>query len=488
MPALRGLRQDQIFIGGHWVDSDGGELVTINFPGDGQPVGQARLGTASDMERAVAVAKETFDSGVWRNTTGAERRAVLERAADIIESKIDEIAEVMSSELGCPVWFSKSFHIPGPIKNLRYYAKLAEEFTYEEVRTDGKNKSLVVFEAIGVVAGITPWNAPLGTPVLKAAPAIAAGCSVVLKPSEEVPFTPAFLVDALMEAGLPEGVLSMVPGGREAGAALVSHPDVDKVGFTGSTAAGRAIMAACSERIARPTLELGGKSAAVVLEDVELDSFVKAYVPNAVMLSGQACIAPSRVLVPESRKDEITDALTTAFAHLKVGDPFDPETEVAPLVSQRQRERVLGYYAKGVEEGARVTTGGGIPSGEQYAGGWYVEPTVFADVTTDMTIAQEEIFGPAITILTYTDEADALRIANDSIYGLSGSVWTADFDAGVRVARGIRTGMVSVNGFGQAKGSPFGGFKQSGMGREMSVEGFTAYLEPKSIAIGPVEA
>lgn len=486
MPEVRSLCQEKVFIGGQWVDSEGGELVDVLFPGDGTPIGRARLGSTADIDRAVDAASTSFDAGTWRNTPGKERRAVLERAADILEKKIDVIADTMSSELGCPRWFSTGFHIPSPIRNLRYYAKLAETHTFEEVRSDGTNRSLVIHEPVGVAAGITPWNAPLGTPILKAAPALAAGCSVVLKPAPETPFTVAHLADALYEAGLPEGVFSMVPGDREAGAHLVGHPLVDKVGFTGSTAAGRAIMAACADRIARPTLELGGKSAAVVLDDADLDHFVKGYLPMATMLSGQACIAPTRVLVSIARAAEVTDALTAAFAALKVGDPFDDDTQVGPLVSARQRDRVLEYYRRGVAEGARVTTGGGVPAGERYSAGWYVEPTVFADVTSDMTIAQEEIFGPAIVILTYENEDDAVRIANDSIYGLSGSVWSADHDRAVSVARRIRTGMVSINGFGQAKGTPFGGFKQSGLGREMGPEGIQAYLEAKSVAIGPV--
>ncbi|SHK96270.1 betaine-aldehyde dehydrogenase [Pseudonocardia thermophila] len=485
MPPVRDQRQDKVFIGGRWTESDGGALVDVLFPGDGTPIGQARLGSTADIDRAVKAAAASFASGVWRDTPPAQRRAVLDRAADILEAKIELLADVMTSELGCPHWFATGYHIPSPLRNLRYYAELAETYRYEEVRSDGKNRSLVIQEPVGVVAGITPWNAPLGTPILKAAPALAAGCSVVLKPAPETPFLAGHLADALAEAGLPEGVLSVVPGDREVGAHLVAHPLVDKVGFTGSTAAGRAIMAACAQRIARPTLELGGKSAAVVLDDADTEQFLRGYVPAATMLSGQACIAPTRVLVSRRRADEIIDALTEAFAALRVGDPFDPETQVGPLISERQRDRVLGYYRKGVEEGAKAATGGGVPQGDQYARGWYVEPTVFVDVTSDMAIAQEEIFGPAIVVLVYEDEDDAVRIANDSIYGLSGSVWSADQEHALALARRIRTGMVSINGFGQAKGSPFGGFKQSGIGREMGPEGMTAYLETKSVGIGP---
>jgi len=332
-----------------------------------------------------------------------------------------------------------------------------------------------------VVGAITPWNGPLSTPALKAAPALAAGCSVVLKPPPETPLTAYLLADALAAAGLPEGVLSIVPADREVGEHLVRHRDVDKIAFTGSTAAGRRIMALCAERIARVTLELGGKSAAIMLDDADLEHFVRSLVPMAMMVNGQACIAQTRVLVPRARHIEVGDALAAAFAALPVGDPFDPQTQIGPLVSERQRQRVEGYLSLAAQEGARVV-GGGRP--DHLGDGYYVCPALLTGVDNAMRVAQEEIFGPVVAVIPYDDETAAVRIANDSIYGLSGSVWSADHDLALAVARRIRTGMVSLNGAPQAFGTPFGGYKQSGIGREMGPEGLASYRELKSIALG----
>ena len=340
----------------------------------------------------------------------------------------------------------------------------------------------MIREPAGVVGAITPWNGPLCSPAIKIGPALAAGCSVVLKPPPETPLTGYLLADAFAAAGLPNGVLSVLPGDRDVGAHLVRHPQVDKIAFTGSTAAGRQIMADCAARIARVTLELGGKSAAIVLDDADIERVIRTVIPMAFTVNGQLCIAQSRILVPRRRQAEFADALTAAFAALPVGDPFAPDTQIGPLVSERQRNRVEGYLALAGEEGARVL-GGGRPRGLDH--GYYVNPALLADVDNRMRVAQEEIFGPVMAMIPYDSEDEAVGIANDSIYGLSGSVWTADRDRGLGIARRIRTGMISVNGAPQAWGTPFGGYKQSGIGRETGPEGLYSFTELKSIALGP---
>ena len=475
----------QLFIGGTWQDPRGDAVTEVRNPATGERLATVALAGAADMDAAVAAARKSFDAGVWARTPPGGRAAVLHRAADLLDKRSDELARSITAELGCPIWFSQRAHVPNPIRHLRYYADMCRDFGYTAPRSDGVNTSLVVQEPVGVVAAITPWNGPLSTPALKTAPALAAGCSVVLKPAPETPLTVYALAEALAEAGLPEGVLSIVPADREAGEHLISHPEVDKVAFTGSTAAGKRIMARCAERIARVTLELGGKSAAVILDDADPGRVVPALLPMALMVNGQACIAQTRVLVPRAREAEFTEALAAALRAQTIGDPAVPDTTIGPLVSQRQRDRVEGYLSTGREEGARVVTGGRRPQlPDDLAAGWFVEPTLLASVDNSMRVAREEIFGPVMAVIAYDGDEAAVAIANDSPYGLSGSVWSADEDRALAVARRIRTGMVSINGRPQAFGTPFGGFKQSGVGREMGPEGFRAYLEVKSIAIG----
>jgi aldehyde dehydrogenase (NAD+) len=434
------------------------------------------------MERAVGLARESFEAGVWREASPKDRARVLRDAAGRLEKRLPELARLLTSELGCPLWFSERAHVPNPIRHLRYYADLVDGRSFDEYRSDGVNTSVVVEEPVGVVGAITPWNGPLSSPTLKVAPALAAGCSVVVKPSSETPLTVMALGEALTEAGLPEGVLSILPAGRDAGEHLLRHPEVDKVAFTGSTETGKMIMKICADRMARVTLELGGKSAAVVLPDADVESLVKAIIPMSLSVNGQLCISQARVLVPRSLEADVQDALGEAISALNVGDPLDPETFIGPLVSAKQRERVEGYLDVAQAEGARVAVGGGRP--DQVGDGWYVEPTLLAAVTNSMRVAQEEIFGPVITLIAYDDVDEAVRVANDSPYGLSGSVWSADVEAAVGVARRVRTGMVSINGAPQAWGTPFGGYKQSGVGREMGPEGLQSYIEKKSIALG----
>jgi aldehyde dehydrogenase (NAD+) len=473
--------RSEIFVGGRWQPSaDGTEHKVVN-PASGEVLGSVVLAWVADVDAAIAAARASFDAGVWADRSPSERATVLRAAADYLEDLGDAAVDLLTRELGCPRWFAQRAHVPNPIRHLRYYAGLIETEQTDEPRTDGTNHSLVVREPAGVVGAITPWNGPLSTPTVKAAPALAAGCSIVLKPPPETPLTAYLLADALAAAGLPEGVLSIVPAGREVGEHIVRHRDVDKIAFTGSTAAGRRIMALCAERIARVTLELGGKSAAIMLDDADLEHLVRSLVPMAMMVNGQACIAQTRVLVPRARHIEVADALAAAFVALPVGDPFDPQTQIGPLVSERQRQRVEGYLSLAAQEGARVI-GGGRP--EHLGDGYYVCPALLTGVDNAMRVAQEEIFGPVVALIPYDDETAAVRIANNSIYGLSGSVWSADRDRALAVARRIRTGMVSLNGAPQAFGTPFGGYKQSGIGREMGPEGLASYRELKSIALG----
>jgi betaine-aldehyde dehydrogenase len=476
----------ELFLGGRWVAPSGGERAEVRNPATDELVGTAAFGSPADVDTAVSEARTSFDSGIWRRAAPAERGRILRRAADILEEQLDSLASLMTAEMGVPLSYSTRVHVPNPIRTLRYYADHASRFSYDDVRTDGINTSMVGYEPVGVVGAVTPWNGPLSNPVMKLAPALASGCSVVLKPAPDTPLSAYALAEALSLAGLPEGVLSVVPGGRDIGEHLVTHPQVDKVAFTGSTAVGKRVMALCADRIARVTLELGGKSAAIILDDADFARAVPALLPMSFMLSGQACIAQTRVLVPRARETALLDALATAYAAQRVGDPLDPSVDLGPLINRAQRDRVEGYVDLARSEGARVVVGGDRPAfGSALDKGWFAAPTLLAGVHNSMRVAREEIFGPVVAVIPYDTEDEAAAIANDSVYGLSGSVWSADRERALAMARRIRTGMVSINGHPQAFGTPLGGFKQSGLGRELGPEGFAGYLEPRSIALGP---
>lgn len=475
------METQQLWMGGRWESSSGDATRDVVNPAGLGTVARVQLANAEDMDRAVKMARASFESGVWREQAPAERARVIRDAADRLEKRIPELAKLLTEELGCPIWFSEKAHVPNPVRHLRYYADLVQGKSFEDLRTDGTNTSLVVDEPVGVVGAITPWNGPLSSPTIKVAPALAAGCSVVVKPSTETPLTVMALGEVLAEAGLPEGVLSILPAGRDAGEVLFRHPEVDKVAFTGSTEVGQMIMKACADRVARVTLELGGKSAAIVLPDADIDAMVTALLPMAFSVNGQLCISQSRVLVPRSIEADVRDALTTAIAALQVGDPLDPSTFIGPLVNAAQRSKVEEYFDVARAEGAEVATGGGRPEG--LGEGYYVEPTLVANATNAMRIAREEVFGPVMTLIAYDELDEAVSVANDSPYGLSGSVWGADVEQGVSIARRVRTGMVSINGAPQSWGTPFGGFKMSGVGREMGPEGLQSYIEKKSIAV-----
>ena len=469
---------DRLYIGGDWIEPSTSKTFEVVNPATEEVVGSAPEAAEADVDRAVAAARAAVDGGPWSEMSAAERSDVMAKFYGLFLERSDELANLITEEVGSTILFSHFGQVGAAGMVLDYFVNLTKSFPFEEVRPGMLGPALVRKEPVGVVAGIIPWNVPLFITMLKFAPTLASGSAMVLKPAPETPVDTLVLAELAHEAGIPAGVFNVVPAGREVGEYLVTHDDIDKVSFTGSTAAGRKIGALCGERIRRCTLELGGKSAAILREDVDLATALPELLASGVMNNGQACVAQTRILAPRSRYDEIVDAITTAVGEMKVGDPTDFETEVGPLIAERQRDRVEGYIAKGRDEGARLTVGGGRPDLDK---GWFVEPTVFADVTNQMTIAREEIFGPVLSIIPVDDDAQAIRVANDSDYGLSGTVWTADVDAGIDVARKVRTGTYTVNGFAMEWGAPFGGFKDSGIGRELGPEGLDEFLEHKTI-------
>jgi aldehyde dehydrogenase (NAD+) len=470
---------DRLFIDGEWTAPATRATIDVVSPHTEEVIARVAEAREADVDRAVAAARRAFDEGPWPRLTAAERADAMGRLLAALQERSAEMATTITEEMGSPISFSHMGQVMAANMVLDYYTTLARTYAFEEVRDGLLGPTVVRREPVGVVAAIVPWNVPQFTIMLKLAPALAAGATLVIKPAPETPLDAILLADAIRAAGIPRGVVNVLPAGREVGEHLVRHPGVDKVGFTGSTAAGRRIAAICGEQLKRVTLELGGKSAAIVLDDADLGATVAGLLPGMIMNNGQACAAQTRVLASRRRYAEVADALAAALGGVPVGDPMDPATMCGPLVAARQRDRVEGYIRIGRDEGARVAVGGGRP--RALARGWYVEPTLFVDADNGMRIAREEIFGPVVALLPYEDEAEALRIANDSDYGLSGSVWTADVDHGLDVARRVRTGTYTVNGFMIEFGSPFGGFKCSGVGRELGPEGLAAYLEPKAI-------
>lgn len=475
----------ELFIGGQWRAPSGPDTIEVISPHTLESIGRVPEAVEADVDAAVAAARAAFESGVWSRKPAEERIAILRRLHELYVSHGDELAELQTQEIGVAITFSKMVNGPAPAAVLGAFIDIAEKIEWEEVRPGVTGLGIVVRrEPVGVVAAVVPWNSPQFTLMGKLAPALLAGCSVVIKPSPETPLDANVLADLTRQAGIPEGVISVLPAGREVGQYLVSHSGVDKVSFTGSTEAGRKIAAICGGQLKRCSLELGGKSAAIILDDADLPSTMQGLKFASLANNGQACIAQTRILAPRSRYDEVVDALGEMMSALVVGDPMDPATEVGPLIAQRQQDRVNGYISLGQQEGARLVVGGteGI-AGQQR--GWFVQPTLFADVDNQMRIAREEIFGPVLSVIPYTDEDEAVTIANDSEYGLAGSVWTADGNRGIDIGRRVRTGTFGVNQYLMDFNAPFGGYKASGMGREMGVEGLQAYIEYKSITPTP---
>jgi aldehyde dehydrogenase (NAD+) len=473
---------DRFFIGGEWVKPSTDSTIEVLDSATEEHFFSVAEAQEQDMNRAVAAARAAFDAGPWPRLTHAERAEYLRAIAAGLRKRADDVGQIWPRESGVLHGIAKGA-AKGAARTFDYYASLAETFAWEEQATPtaGGKFGLIVREPVGVVGAIIPWNAPMSLITYKLAPALIAGCAIVLKSSPEAPGEGYVIAEVGEEVGLPPGVLNVVTADREVSELFVRDPRVDKITFTGSTAAGRRIASLCGERIARCTLELGGKSAAVVLDDVDLETVANTISGAECFLSGQVCSSLTRIVVPRHRHDALLESLASTFSQVRVGDPFDPETKMGPLAAERQRDRVEGYIAKGVSEGATLATGGGRPA--HLDRGWFIEPTVFGNVENSATIAQEEIFGPVLSVIPAEDERDAVRIANDTIYGLNASVFTDDVERARAVAGQLRSGTVGHNAFRTDFGVAFGGFKQSGLGREGGTEGLLPFLETKTVIL-----
>jgi acyl-CoA reductase-like NAD-dependent aldehyde dehydrogenase len=469
--------RDKIYIDGAWVPSTGAQTLSVINSSTEEVMGTIPEGTPEDVDKAAKAAKAAFPA--WAALPREERGKYIQRIAEGIGARMAEIGQVIAGELGMPMNMAMLIQAGLPAANWGSIGGILDTYEFEtQVGT-----SLVVREPVGVVGAITPWNYPLHQITLKVAPALAAGCTVVLKPSEVAPLNAFILAEIIDEVGLPAGVFNLVTGiGPIVGEAIASHPDVDMVSFTGSTRAGKRVAELAAQSVKRVALELGGKSANVILDDADLATAVADGVGKAFLNSGQTCSALTRMLVPRSKLAEAEQIAVATAETFTVGDPFGGEAKLGPLVSAAQRERVRNYINKGVEEGATLLTGG-ADAPEGLDKGYYVKPTVFSNVTNDMTIAQEEIFGPVLSIIAYDTEEEAVQIANDTIYGLAGGVWSGDAERAKKVALQLRTGQVEVNGGSFNLNAPFGGYKQSGLGREAGTFGLEEFLEVKSLQL-----
>ncbi|MBM3358235.1 MAG: aldehyde dehydrogenase family protein [Betaproteobacteria bacterium] len=467
----------EIYVNGQWIFSRSPGLIAVINAATEAVMGRVPEGVAEDVDAAVGAARAAFDA--WSSVPVAERADWLDKIAAGLAARADEIAHTITAEVGMPLKLSRRVQADLPPQVMASHAKLAREFPFEERVAN----SLVLYEPVGVVAAITPWNFPLHQVVAKIAPALAAGCTVVLKPSEMAPLSAYILAEVVHATGLPRGVFNLVCGtGPVVGEALAAHHGIDMISFTGSTRAGRRVSELAARTVKRVALELGGKSASIVLEDADFPRAVKSTVSSCFFNSGQTCSALTRLLVPETRYEEAAKLAVDAARSFTPGDPTSADTRLGPLISEAQRERVRGYIAKGLEERAELLLGGAEPP-ERLDRGYFVRPTVFGRVSPLMTIAQEEIFGPVLAILAYKDEDEAVRIANDTVYGLSGAVWSKDESRARAVARRLRTGQVDINGGSFNLMAPFGGYKQSGHGREFGRFGLMEYLEVKSVQL-----
>jgi aldehyde dehydrogenase (NAD+) len=466
---------DRIYIDGAWVQSESSTIPVIN-PATEEVIAAVPAGTPADVDRAVTAARKAF--GSWSTTPPAERIKYISGVADALTVRIEELTDLISAEMGMPRKQTGAFQVKGAVAKVSAYLAEAQRYAWEEP-SDG---ATVVRHPVGVVAAITPWNAPLSIAIDKVVAALLAGCTVVLKPSEVTPLNAWVLAEAIDEAGLPAGVFNLVSGDVVVGEAMVSHPEVDMISFTGSTGAGTRIATVAAARSARILLELGGKSANIVLPDADLEQALVTSVTSCFTNSGQICTSPTRLLIDRARYAEAVERIKEITEAITVGDPTT-DVDLGPLVSAAQRDRVIGYIDKGIAEGARLLAGG-PQAPEGLTRGYFVRPTVFADVTNSMTIAQEEIFGPVLCVIAYDDEEDAVRIANDTAFGLSAMVWSADQDRANRVARRLRTGAVRINGQKAGLNAPAGGFKRSGIGRTNGRFALDEYVEIQAIAGG----
>ncbi|MEG3126164.1 aldehyde dehydrogenase [Sphingomonas sp. GB1N7] len=479
---LKGIaaRGDEgLFIGGGWRATRGHKMLEVVAPHTEQILLRYHEATIDDVDAAVEAARTAFDHGPWPRLSPAERGGYLTEVAALLRDRLPELAEAWTGQVGATIGFTSkaSGQCPGLFD---FYGDLAATYPFVEERTrSGGGNARIVKAPVGVVAAITPWNAPLVLLCYKVAAGLAAGCTIVAKPSPETPIDAHILAECIAAAGLPPGVFNMLPAGRDVGDHLVRHPGIDKVSFTGSTVAGKAIASACADRLARVSLELGGKSAAMILDDAAIEAVLPSLIPYSMPITGQVCFSLTRILVPRARRAAIVEAYVDAVSRTRLGDPFDTATTMGPLTLARQRDRVEGYIAAGREDGAQCVLGGGRPASLNH--GFFIEPTVFTGVTMDMRIAREEIFGPVVSFIDCEDEADMIAKANATDYGLHGAVYTQDPERGFAVARQVRTGSVTVNGMIVDIEMPFGGFKQSGIGREGGIEGLETYTETQTV-------